>query len=197
LALAFDAEPDIEVVGTATTAAELTQLCEAHRPDVVLLEADATEWDACRLVAALRKRHRALRVIGTYAQIDRANAMRAYQAGFRTLVARANGMSAVAAAVRATLTRADVVSMPTLEHRQAEPAGNLTSREIDVLSLVGSGFTTREISVKLGISPKTVENHKQRIFSKLGVQNQAHAVAVALRSGVLQPAAALEASVNF
>jgi DNA-binding CsgD family transcriptional regulator len=37
----------------------------------------------------------------------------------------------------------------------------------------------------MGISPKTVENHKQRIFSKLGVQNQAHAVSVALRQGLL------------
>jgi DNA-binding NarL/FixJ family response regulator len=192
LALAFDAEPDIEVVGTASTASELTQICEQHRPDVVLLEADANEWDACRLVAALRKRHRALRVIGTYSAIDRAHAMRAYQAGFRTLVARASGMAAVAAAVRATLTRTEVVAMPVPETRATEPAGTLTARELDVLQLVGSGLTTREISVRLGISPKTVENHKQRIFAKLGVQNQAHAVAVALRSGMLTPSVALE-----
>jgi DNA-binding CsgD family transcriptional regulator len=39
----------------------------------------------------------------------------------------------------------------------------------------------------MGISPKTVENHKQRIFAKLGVQNQAHAVAVAMRSGLVKP----------
>jgi DNA-binding CsgD family transcriptional regulator len=41
--------------------------------------------------------------------------------------------------------------------------------------------------MQMGISPKTVENHKQRIFSKLGVQNQAHAVAVAVRQGLVDP----------
>ena len=57
----------------------------------------------------------------------------------------------------------------------------LTGREADVLALVGAGRTSRQISAELHISPKTVENHKQRIFGKLGVQNQAHAVSVAMR----------------
>jgi DNA-binding CsgD family transcriptional regulator len=46
------------------------------------------------------------------------------------------------------------------------------------------------VAEAMGISPKTVENHKQRIFSKLGVQNQAHAVAVAMRQGLLSASAA-------
>jgi DNA-binding CsgD family transcriptional regulator len=43
------------------------------------------------------------------------------------------------------------------------------------------------MSALLEISHKTVENHKQRIFGKLGVQNQAHAVSVAIRTGVMRP----------
>jgi DNA-binding CsgD family transcriptional regulator len=74
------------------------------------------------------------------------------------------------------------------------PRAVLTARELDVLGLVGAGHTTREVSEALGISPKTVENHKQRIFVKLGVQNQAHAVAVAMRTGLLHADAGLRAS---
>jgi DNA-binding CsgD family transcriptional regulator len=63
----------------------------------------------------------------------------------------------------------------------------LSQREVQVLGEIGSGSTTRIVAETMGISPKTVENHKQRIFAKLGVQNQAHAVAVAMRQGLLQP----------
>ena len=56
-----------------------------------------------------------------------------------------------------------------------------------MLGEIGAGSTTRGVAETMGISPKTVENHKQRIFSKLGVQNQAHAVAVAMRQGLLTP----------
>ena len=63
----------------------------------------------------------------------------------------------------------------------------LTPRELTILNLVGAGFTSREISSQLTISHKTVENHKQRIFAKLGVQNQAHAVSVAMRLGLMRP----------
>ena len=71
-------------------------------------------------------------------------------------------------------------------------APTLTGRELEVLRLIGAGRTTREISTALGVSRRTVENHKRRIFAKLGVQSQAHAVASAARLGILTapPAAA-------
>ena len=65
-----------------------------------------------------------------------------------------------------------------------------------MLTLVGGGHTSREISCQLRISHKTVENHKQRIFGKLGVQNQAHAVSVAIRKGMISPEEAIEAAMG-
>jgi DNA-binding CsgD family transcriptional regulator len=56
------------------------------------------------------------------------------------------------------------------------PAG-LSSRERQVLSLAAKGLAGKQIATSLGISPKTVERHKTRIFGKLGVPNQAAAVA--------------------
>lgn len=50
---------------------------------------------------------------------------------------------------------------------------------------MAQGFRTSEIAEQLDISLKTVENHKQRLFRKLDVQNQAHAVSVAMRQGLL------------
>ena len=64
----------------------------------------------------------------------------------------------------------------------AEPASRLTARERDVLGGIAEGLRLEEIADTMGISPKSVENHKQRIFGKLGVQSQAHAVAVTLQT---------------
>ena len=61
----------------------------------------------------------------------------------------------------------------------------LTSREQEVLELVGEGLTNGEIAECLVISPKTVENHVHHILDKLGVTNRRKAVAYALRFGLL------------
>ena len=61
----------------------------------------------------------------------------------------------------------------------------LTTRETEVLQLAADGLTNVSISTRLGVSVKTVESHKSRIFAKLGTSNQAAAVAAAIRSGLL------------
>ncbi len=69
--------------------------------------------------------------------------------------------------------------------------GALTPRERDVLAAMTEGLSTKAIARSLKVAPKTVENHKVRIFSKLGVRNQAQAVGVAITHGLvatLEPA---------
>jgi DNA-binding NarL/FixJ family response regulator len=61
----------------------------------------------------------------------------------------------------------------------------LTPRQIEVVQLIARGFTSQEIAGELGVRPKTVENYKQRVFIRLGVQNQAHAVARCTRMGLV------------
>jgi DNA-binding NarL/FixJ family response regulator len=78
------------------------------------------------------------------------------------------------------------------EQRAAEPAPPpappapppLSAREIEVLGLVASGRTNREIAAVLRLSPRTVHNHVARILAKTGVTNRAAATAFALRHGL-------------
>ena len=67
----------------------------------------------------------------------------------------------------------------------------LTRRQIEVVRLIGRGLTSQEIASHLGVRPKTVENYKQRVFVRLGVQNQAHAVARCARLGLMGDALVL------
>jgi DNA-binding CsgD family transcriptional regulator len=86
---------------------------------------------------------------------------------------------------------ARIGASPDLEHRlqllsrtRATFASGLTSREIEVLRLVVSGRTNREIAEALTISEKTAINHVAHIFDKLGVSSRAAAAAYALREGL-------------
>jgi DNA-binding NarL/FixJ family response regulator len=186
LGMVLASEPDIDVVGTAADPATLIEMCRSERPDAVVLELDADVWDAPRLAAALRRQQRSLRIVGTYEKLSTELARRAVKAGIRVAAAHPAGSDGIVAALRAHDSVPLVSHLPSRLTTPA-PTTMLTPRELEVLTLIADGHTAAEVARRLGISPKTVENRKQSIFSKLDVQNQAHAVAVALRSGVLPP----------
>jgi DNA-binding NarL/FixJ family response regulator len=184
IALILGAEPDLEVTVIAGTAAELVAATAEQAVDLVVLELDVDEWDACRLVAALRKRHPGLAVVGITSGADTRLPAAAYQAGVRSVFPRNAGMRTFMRTIRSLPNPSRSVPAERVTHLE-ERRPLLSAREVEVLSEIGAGSTTRLVAVTMGISPKTVENHKQRIFCKLGVQNQAHAVAVAMRQGLL------------
>lgn len=93
-----------------------------------------------------------------------------------------------------TLPQHATAPVPCQVIRLDERCANLTDCEVQVLGAIGAGATTRGVANLMGISPETVEDHKRRIFSKLGAQNKSHAVAVALRRGLLNPSTALTGS---
>ena len=61
----------------------------------------------------------------------------------------------------------------------------LSARELDVLELVASGFSDKEIALRIGLSPATVNTHLRHVYAKLQAHNRAHAVAIAVRRGIL------------
>ena len=68
----------------------------------------------------------------------------------------------------------------------AKQPNNLTSRERQILSLIANGHTTKSIAETLGLSPKTVENHRSNIMAKLEVNSMSELLAFALREGLLE-----------
>ena len=88
------------------------------------------------------------------------------------------------AAARQTFERlgavADLATLRTLTDRsRARPVGGLTGRELEVLTLLASGRTNRQIAAQLFISEKTVARHVSNIFTKVGVSSRAGATAYA------------------
>ena len=187
----LSAEEDVDVVATARTGEELLAACREHRPSAVLIEADVCDWDPLRLTVMLRRLVPDVTVVGLSATPPPAEETdRARRAGMQALVSRDAGIGGILEAVRAPAGAAGRVR-PASFRPPDRPAGAsptlLTSRELEILSLVGAGLTSNDVSNRLQISHKTVENHKQRLYAKLGVQNQAHAVSVAMRTGLMRP----------
>jgi len=190
----LEAEDDMEVVGATATIEDLTRLCEEELPLAVVLEADGMGPDPVRAASRLTRRNSTLVIVGLYDGRDTDHARRTRRCGVR-LVAHEGGIGPILNAVRGGRPELIRLSPNAGQPRQERGVVSLTERETSVLTLIGAGFTTREISGQLQISHKTVENHKQRIFGKLDVQNQAHAVSIAVRQGLISPERSLSLAV--
>ncbi|WP_281356483.1 helix-turn-helix transcriptional regulator [Amycolatopsis anabasis] len=149
-----------------------------------MFEADATRWSNERLVERLRQSDRRIRMIGVHASLPMAYVLRAYNSGVSALVSYTSGLEALFHTVRAA-------ALPVEAARTQRDV--LTEREQQVLYLISAGYSPKEIAYELGISQHTVENHKQRIFTKLEVHNQAHAAASAVRLSLLPTTAPVAA----
>ena len=178
LTVLVSSEPDMAVVAAVSDDRELVAACDGERVDVVLLELDTDAWDPSALVRSLRRQDPRRRLLGTF------DSGRGPHPAVPPGIEHAISIQVSWDAFRSAIRR------PPTEPAAPRPAaargpGRLTAREVEILELVAAGYRVTEVSERLGISPKTVENHKRRIFMKLDVQNQAHAVSVALQEGLL------------
>ncbi|MFG3660270.1 response regulator transcription factor [Streptomyces sp. NPDC047706] len=71
--------------------------------------------------------------------------------------------------------------------RPARPKAAITSRQLQILALTASGYTAAQIGARLDIAASTVHERLHRTYRKLGARDRAHAVAIALITGVLDP----------
>ena len=75
--------------------------------------------------------------------------------------------------------------IPNFKHKKSSVLKSITAREIEILTLIGSGMTVNEISEKLNISTHTVDSHKKNISKKLGFKTASQMVRFALETGLV------------
>jgi DNA-binding NarL/FixJ family response regulator len=154
--------------------------------DALVLDLDRSVID--ELLDTVRSRLPVPHAVAVYESADESLAVRCGGLGIGAAVVLDAEPSALLDTLAGELADAGPVVVTAPPARRAQPS-LLTERETEVLQLIAEGLTTKDVSVQLGISPKTVENYKQHMFSKLGVQSRAHAVAVGSRLGLLAAAA--------
>jgi DNA-binding CsgD family transcriptional regulator len=154
---AIDSVPGLALLASVTTAAE----AERHGARVDAAALDAGLPGVKELASRLRRQGVRVVILGDPADEDE---------GIR--VPLASPVAALAAAL------APELGVPS------SSGGRLTPQQQRILTLVASGLTAKQVARTLGISPKTVEQHKSHIFTKLKVPNQAAAIRVALGRGL-------------
>ncbi|MBL1098552.1 response regulator [Streptomyces coffeae] len=182
--------PGIEVVGEAGHGEEAVTMAAVLRPDVVLMDlqlgAGINGIEATRRIAAAGPGAPHVLVLTTY-DTD-ADITRAIEAGATGYLLKAERPEELFAAIRAAAAGRTALSPPVAHRVMAQmrrPRPTLTDRELDILGQLARGLGNREIARALFISDATVKTHLGRIYSKLGVDTRAGAVAVAKEQRLL------------
>ena len=185
----LDAEPDLTVVGEASSGATGLAAAIAQKPDVVLMDLRMPDgdgvWATERIVARVPGTR--VLVLTTY-ETDR-DILRAIEAGAGGYLLKDAAPAELAEAVRAaargeTVLAPSVASTLVRQVRQPAPPA-LSAREVEVLGLVARGLTNAEIGRALFIAEATVKTHLLRIFNKLDVTDRTAAVTTAMTQGLL------------
>lgn len=194
----LSAEPDLEVVGVATSQEAALRAIDLRRPDVVLLDVELGDHpDGLALLRVMQEDGPGPSVLVVTAHDDPETASRAMSAGARGFVPKDTPAEEIAVIVRGVvagetlvppLLLTEVISHlrdagGTRNEWQARVA-RLTPREREVLVLMVSGLDRVAIANRLFLSINTVRTHNKNILAKLEVHSSLEAVSVALRAGM-------------
>jgi DNA-binding NarL/FixJ family response regulator len=197
----LDDEPDIEVVGEASTGTEAIAVTRELHPDVVLMDIRMPELDGIeatrRILAHNHERKTSVLILTTF-DLDEYvyDALRAGASGFLLKDVPAHQL---AAGIR-TVGDGDALLAPSITRRLIEEFAaprtpdhatpgldELTPREREVFRLLATGMTNGEIATTLIVGETTVKTHVTRILTKLGVRDRVQAVVLAYETGLVSP----------
>ncbi|MHA6796205.1 LuxR C-terminal-related transcriptional regulator [Pseudonocardia bannensis] len=191
------AEPELTVVGEAATARDALLIADRAAPDIVVLDVDLGHGDTVGVDVArtLLERRRGVRVLVLTSCRDREVMLRTVRLGVHGYLRKGADTADIVRAVHAVLrgesvfdsrTTAVVMDMIRADEPGDRPRGQmLTERENQVLKLLATGMSNREIGVRLLISEATVKFHVRNLRDKLDVRRRTEIVYTATRQGMV------------
>lgn len=195
LRMILETEADFEVVGEAADGAEALRLCAELNPGVVLMDLRMPGMDGLTAIDKLRSSQPGVAVVilTTFNEDDLM--YRGLQSGARGYLLKDTDRATLFDTIRAA-ARGETLLKPEIMQRVLSRAGSasapassslveLTERELEVLKAVARGDRSKEVAARLGISERTVKAHLASVYSKLGVDSRAAAIAVAAQKGLL------------
>lgn len=177
----------IEVVARASTASEVKQGLRANSIDLLLLDLMLGDSDGVTLIKDLLGEFSGLKILVISAHNDPLFAERSLKAGALGFITKEEPAESIFKAVesvmdgRFAMTESLASTILKRRLRHPSPSGelnisNLSDRELHVFTLLGRGLTSRQISVQLKVSIKTIDAHREHIKSKLMLENSAHLI---------------------
>lgn len=190
LATILGEQPDITIVGEAEDGFEATSKVLELKPDVILMDILMPKCNGLDAMIAIRDRMPDARVLILTVSESEDNLFRALRFGAQGYLLKSANIDEVADAVR-KVAAGEVMLSPHIitrliaEFRQKIDEPKLSSREMEVLQLLGEGLTNTQIASQLFISESTVRTYLRRLMDKLHFSHRTEAMAYALRQGIV------------
>jgi len=186
LAAIINSQPDMVMVAQASNAQEAIEQFRKHKPDVTLMDLRLPDRSGIEALIDIRSEFPDARVIMLTTFEGDVEIQRALEAGARGYVLKSmppKELVEVIVQVHAGKKRIPTQIAAQLAEHLSDEA--LTSREIEVLSLIAGGNRNRDIAEKLFIAEETVKVHIKHIMDKLGASDRTQAVAIGVRRGII------------
>ena len=196
LARVIESEPGMTVVGQAGTAMEALRDTRTCSPDLLLVDLNLPDRDGPELIAELREALPDAKLVVVSGYDDEYRVAQALRAGAHGYLLKTSTLNELIDGIRTAASGGTPLSAPLADAvlRAMRKPGKynsgtieaLTARETQVLRLFATGLSTREVAAALGISPKTVETHRIRIYEKLGCKSIVDLTRIAVRTGLVE-----------
>jgi NarL family two-component system response regulator LiaR len=179
--------PDLELVGEAQDGQEAVEICEALRPDVILMDLVMPKLGGAAATRIILERWPCVQVIALTSFQEKELVQEVLQAGAISYLLKNVSGEDLAEAIRAAHAGRSTLAPEALQAliRPADPGpgpgDDLTRREREVLALLVKGLNNPQIAERLCVSSSTIKAHVSSILSKLGVSNRREAIALAIQ----------------
>ncbi len=192
LAALIGDEPDLEVCGEAADCAHATSEVARLRPHVVIVDISLRGNSGLELIKNIKAFDPGIHIMVLSVHDESIYALRVLKAGAKGYVMKQDLASKVIDAVRQVsaglMYVSDEVGSQMLNHLvrgetgpSDSPVANMSDRELEVVTLIGSGLATREVALQLNVSVKTVETHRAHIKSKAELTSASQLVQFCVR----------------
>lgn len=179
-------QEDMEVVAEATNGCEAIELALRHRPDVLMIDLRMPKMNGLDALYAIREEWNQVKIIILTTYDGDEDIYRALQAGAKAYMLKGISRSELLSTIRAVHSgRRRIPPEVAIKLAERISASELTGREMEVLELIVSGMSNKEIGRILSITEGTVKAHVNNLFGKLGVTDRTKAVTEAIRRGIV------------
>ena len=177
-------QPDFEICGQASSAAEARELAPTVQANVAIIDLALQDGNGIELIKEFKRQDENLKMLVLSMHDESLFAERALRAGAVGYVGKNEASRTIVQAIRHVL-QGQIYLSPRMTERMLQravgyqgipsrsPVERLTDREMEVFEMVGRGMTSRQIARRLDLSPKTVDTHREHIKAKLELKNGA------------------------
>jgi two-component system, NarL family, response regulator len=187
IAAILTSEPDMVLVAEANNGREALEQFRTHRPDITLMDLQMPVMSGSEAIAAIRKDFPDARIIVLTTYSGDAQAGRAFKAGAYGYLLKSMLRKELVETIRTVhggrKRMPSEIAVELVEHRAED---SLSGREIEVLRQLASGNSNKMIADRLDLSEETIKAHMRSILSELGANDRTHALAIALKRGIIE-----------